>query len=254
MIHRTAIIDESAIIEDNVEIGPGVVIGKDAVIKSGSVIGANSYIEYAEIGKNCKFSNSVSVGTPPQDLSYKDEPAKVYIGDNTILREFVNINRGTKKTGKTVIGQNCYFMASSHAAHDCRVGDNVIIGNGSMLGGHVQVGDNAFLSGLVGVHQFCRIGKGVMAAGGAIVTMDVIHHAMCHGDRAVLSGLNLVGMKRRKMTHDEINDIKEAYKILFMSKLLLNDALLKLENSKSEHIREIIDFIKTSKRGIVRPE
>ncbi|MCL2485440.1 MAG: acyl-ACP--UDP-N-acetylglucosamine O-acyltransferase [Endomicrobia bacterium] len=254
MIHQTAVIDKSAIIEDNVEIGPNVVIGKDVIIKSGSSIGANSYIEFAEIGKNCKIFNSVSVGTSPQDLSYKDESAKVYIGDNTTLREFVNINRGTKKTEKTIIGQNCYFMASSHAAHDCRVGDNVIIGNCTMLGGHVHVGDNAFLSGLVGVHQFCKIGKGVMVAGGSIITMDVIHHAMCHGDRAVLSGLNLVGMKRRKMTADEIQNIKEAYKILFMSKLLLNDALAKLENSESCHVREIVDFIKTSKRGILRPE
>ncbi|MDR1695144.1 MAG: acyl-ACP--UDP-N-acetylglucosamine O-acyltransferase [Endomicrobium sp.] len=254
MIHQTASIDESAIIEDNVDIGQNAVIGKDVVIKSGSSIGANTYIEFAEIGNNCKISNSVSVGTPPQDLSYKGEPSKVYIGDNTVLREFVNINRGTAKTGKTVVGKNCYFMASSHAAHDCRIGDNAIIGNCSMLGGHVQVGDNAFISGLAGVHQFCRVGKGVMVAGGTIITMDVIHHAMCHGDRAVLSGLNLVGMKRRKMAAKEIEDIKEAYKILFMSKLLLSDALAKLENSASEHVREITDFIKASKRGIVRPE
>ncbi|MCL1972017.1 MAG: acyl-ACP--UDP-N-acetylglucosamine O-acyltransferase [Endomicrobia bacterium] len=257
MIHQTAVIDKSAVIEENVSIGPYSVIGEGVVIKSGTVIGSNSYIEHAEIGQNCKIFNSVSIGTPPQDLSYKNEPSKAYIGDGTTLREFVTVNRGTAKTGKTIVGKNCYFMVSSHAAHDCLVGDNVIIGNCSMLGGHVQVGDDAFLSGLAGVHQFARVGKGTMTAGGAIITMDTIPFTMCYGgstgDRAVINGLNLVGMKRRGMKSGEISEIKNAYKILFSSKLLLEDAVKELEKSDSRYVKEIVDFIKTSKRGIARP-
>jgi len=254
MIHNSAIIDKSAVIEDNVSIGPYTVIGENVIIKSGTAIGSNSYIEHAEIGSNCKIFNSVSVGTPPQDLSYQNEPSKVYIGEGTVLREFVMINRGTKKTGKTVIGKNCFFMQSSHAAHDCRIGDNVIVANGTVFGGHVEVGEGAFVSGLSGVHQFCRVGRGTMTAGGAIITMDTIPFSMCHGDRAVLSGLNLVGMKRRKMSNADIEDIKDAYRILFMSKLLLKDAVAELEKSSSPYVKEIAEFVKTSKRGIVRPE
>jgi UDP-N-acetylglucosamine acyltransferase len=144
-------------------------------------------------------------------------------------------------------------MAASHAGHDTRVGDNVIIVNASSLGGHVEVGDNAFIGGNVGIHQFCRIGKGTMCGAASLISMDVIPYAMCHGDRAVLSGLNLVGMKRRAMTAAQIEEVKSAYKILFMSKLLLNNALKKLENNPSIYVKEIVDFIKTSKRGIVRP-
>jgi len=253
MLHQTAIIDKSAIIEPNVKIGAYTVIGENVLIKSGASIGSNCYLEYCEIGNDCKIFNSVSVGTPPQDLSYKNEPAKVYIGDGTVLREFVTINRGTKKTEKTVIGKNCYFMACSHAGHDTRVGDNVVMVNYSALGGHVEVGDNAFIGGNVGVHQFCRVGKGTMSGAGATITMDTIPYSMCSGYRAGLNGLNLVGMKRRGMTSAQIEEIKDAYRILFMSKLLLNDALSQLENSNSPYVKEIVDFIKTSKRGIARP-
>jgi UDP-N-acetylglucosamine acyltransferase len=253
MIHQTAAIDETAIIEPDVKIGAYTVVGENVLVKSGASVGSNCFLENCEIGNGCIIFNSVSVGTPPQDLSYKGEPSKAYIGDGTVLREFVTINRGTKKTGKTIIGKNCYFMAASHAGHDVRVGDNVILANSSVLGGHVEVGDNAFLSAYAGVHQFCRVGKGTMNGAGAVITMDTIPYSMCHGDRAVLSGLNLVGMKRRGMTASEIEEIKGAYRILFMSKLLLNDALAKLESSSSPYVKEITDFIKASKRGIVRP-
>ncbi|MDR1194867.1 MAG: acyl-ACP--UDP-N-acetylglucosamine O-acyltransferase [Endomicrobium sp.] len=253
MIHNTAVIDKSAVIEENVEIGPYTVIGKGVTIKAGTVIGSNAYIEHAEIGANCKIYNSASIGTPPQDLSYNNEPSKVYVGEGTTAREFVTFNRGTKKTGKTIIGKNCYFMISAHVGHDCVIGDNVIVANASVFGGHVHVGDNVFFSAIAGVHQFCRIGKGTMTAGGAIITMDTIPYSTCHGDRAVLSGLNVIGMKRRGMKAEEIEEVKEAYRILFMSKLLLKDALTELEKSGSAYVKEIVDFIKTSKRGIVRP-
>lgn len=253
MIDASVKIDKSAVIEDNVDIDAFTVIGANVLIKAGTKIGSNCFIEHAEIGRDCKISNSVSVGTPPQDISYKGEPSKAYIGDGTVLREFVTINRGTAKTMKTVIGRNCFFMACSHAAHDTRVGDNVILVNAALLAGHVEVGDRAFFGGYSGVHQFCKVGKGVMVAAAAIVTMDVIPYALCYGDRAVLDGLNLVGMRRNKMSAADIGAVKDAYRILFMSKLLLKDALVEIEKIDSVYVREIVEFIKSSKRALVRP-
>ncbi|MDR1926969.1 MAG: acyl-ACP--UDP-N-acetylglucosamine O-acyltransferase [Endomicrobium sp.] len=254
MIHQTAAIDKTAVIGDNVQIGAYTVIGKDVVIGDGTVIGSNAYVEYAEIGKNCKIYNSVSIGTPPQDLGYNNEPSKVYVGGGTTVREFVTFNRGTKKTGKTIIGKNCYFMISSHVAHDCCIGNNVIMANCSAAAGHVEIGEGSFISGLVGIHQFTKVGKGTMAGVGSVVTMDIIPYALCTGDRARLVGLNLVGMKRKKISLEEINAIKDAYHVLFMSKLLLKDALIEIESSKSICVQEIVNFIKNSKRGIARPE
>jgi UDP-N-acetylglucosamine acyltransferase len=253
MIHQTAIIDKTAVIGTGVNIGPYAVIGKDVVIGDTTTIGANVFVEYAEIGRNCKIYNSASIGTSPQDLSYNDEPSKVYIGDGTTVREFVTFNRGMKKTGKTIIGKNCYFMTSSHIAHNCHIGDNVVMANCSAAGGYVNVGDNAFISGLVGIHQFTRIGKGTMTGVGTVVTMDIVPYSLCIGDRVKLNGLNLIGMKRVKMSIEEIKSVKDAYRILFMSKLLLKDALSKLEYDKSIYVQEIVEFIKNSKRGIARP-
>jgi UDP-N-acetylglucosamine acyltransferase len=254
IISPNATIDKSAIIENDVEIGPYSFIGKDVIIKSDTVIGSNCFIEHAEIGQGCKLSNSVSVGTPPQDLGYKNEPSKVYIGDGTVLREFVSINRGTAKTLKTIIGKNCFFLACSHAAHDTRVGDNVVMVNNSALGGHVEVGDNAFIGGNVGIHQFCHIGAGSMIGAASLVTTDIIPYALCHGNRAVLNGINIIGMRRRNMGIVEINNVREAYKILFMSKLLLKDALIEIEKIDSKAVKEIVLFIKNSKRSIARPK
>jgi UDP-N-acetylglucosamine acyltransferase len=254
MIHQTAIIDKSAVIGNNVEIGAYAIIGKDVEIGDKTIIGSNVCIQYARIGKNCKIYHSACIGTAPQDLSYKDEPSRVYIGDGTVAREFVTFNRGSAKTGKTIIGKNCYFMTSSHIAHDCRIGDGVIMANCSAAAGHVEIGDNTFVSGTVGILQFSKVGKGVMVGCGATVNLDIIPYTLCAGYRAVPNGLNLVGMKRRKMLNEEINAVKEAYKILFMSKILLKDALSELKQSKSQAVQEIITFIKNSKRGIARPE
>ena len=257
MINKLAVIDKSAVIEDGVEIGPYAVIGEGVTIKTGSVIGANVYIEHAEIGKNCRIFNSASVGTAPQDLSYKGEPSKTVIGDGTVLREFVTVNRGTAKTGRTTVGKNCLFMVSTHVGHDCKVGNNVILTNCSCLAGHVEVGDNAFISAMSAVHQFTRVGRDTMTAAATIITMDTLPFTLCYGgstgNRAVINGLNLVGMKRRNMKKTDIEEIKKAYKILFSSNLLLKEALAELEKNGSPCVKEIADFIKTSKRGIARP-
>jgi UDP-N-acetylglucosamine acyltransferase len=253
MIHSTAVIDKTAVIGKNVEIGAYSIIGKDVAIGDNAAIGSNSYIEYAEIGCNCKFYNSVSIGSAPQDLHYNGESSKVYVGEGTTVREFVTFNRGTKASGKTVIGKNCFFMACSHVGHDCIVGDNVIMANCSEAGGHVEIGDDAFVSANVGLHQFTKIGKGTMIGANTTVVMDIVPYATANGQRAVIEGLNIVGMKRRKMTAEQIKEVKDVYKILFSSGLLLKDAITEIEKYQSHFIKNIVDFIKDSKRGLARP-
>ncbi|MDR2860429.1 MAG: acyl-ACP--UDP-N-acetylglucosamine O-acyltransferase [Elusimicrobiota bacterium] len=253
LIHQSAVIDKDAVIEDNVEIGPYTIIGPETTIKSGTKIHGQAVIEYAQIGADCEIFNFASIGKRPQDLKYEGERTNVIIGDGTTVRESVTINRGTAAAGQTVIGKNCLLMSCGHIAHDCIIGDGVIVGYSTGIAGHVEVGDYAIFSGGCGIHQFCKIGKHSMISGGAKVVMDVIPYATAHGDRAVLVGLNVVGMKRSKMKLSEIEEVKNAYKTLFMSKLTLSDALIRLEEAASPYIKEITDFIKASQRGIVRP-
>ncbi|MDR3306395.1 MAG: acyl-ACP--UDP-N-acetylglucosamine O-acyltransferase [Endomicrobium sp.] len=254
MIHQTAIIDKSAVIEDNVEIGPYAVMGTDTVVKSGTKIHGQSVIEYAEIGHNCEIFNFSSIGKRPQDLKYQGEKTKVVVGDGTTIRESVTLNRGTAAAGRTVVGKNCLIMACAHIAHDSIIGDNVIIGYSTGIAGHVEIDDGAILSSGIGVHQFCKIGKSVIIGAGSMVSMDIVPYVTAQGDRAVLVGLNLIGLKRKKVKLSEIEDIKDAYKILFMSKLSLEDAVVKLKDSSSQYVKEMILFIENSKRGIARPK
>ncbi|MDR2396071.1 MAG: acyl-ACP--UDP-N-acetylglucosamine O-acyltransferase [Endomicrobium sp.] len=254
MIHQTAIISKDAVIEDNVEIGPYTVIGPDTVIKSGTKIHGQCVIEYAQIGKNCEIFNFSSIGKRPQDLKYQGEHTKVIVGDNTTIREGVTLNRGTAAAGQTVVGNNCLLMACAHIAHDCIIKDNVIVGYSTGIAGHVEIDDGAILSASIGVHQFCKIGKSVIIGAGSMINMDIIPYVTVQGDRAVLVGLNLIGLKRKKVKFSEIEDIKSAYRILFMSKLSLEDAIAKLEESNSLYVKDITDFIKRSQRGITRPK
>ncbi|MDD5686438.1 MAG: acyl-ACP--UDP-N-acetylglucosamine O-acyltransferase [Elusimicrobia bacterium] len=254
MIHTTAIIDKSAEIDKDVEIGPYSIIGKDVRIKSGTAVGAFSVIEYAEIGKDCKIFSSVFIGTAPQDLKYKNEKTKVVLGDNCIVRECATLNRGTSAHGVTEIGNNCMLQAYTHVGHDCIVGNNVIMSNASTLAGHVEVGDNVVISGLVAVHQFVKIGRYVMLGGGAMVVLDVPPFCQAQGDRAKLVGLNIVGLKRHNFTEKHISDIKSTYKTVFTSGLIVAEAIDQLYASNpSKEVKEFIDFIKNSKRGITRP-
>lgn len=254
MIHKTAIIDKSAEIDKNVEIGPYVVIGKETKLKSGTRVDAFSVIEYAEIGKNCKIFSSAFIGTAPQDLKYKNEKTKIVIGDNCTVRECVTLNRGTPAHGTTQIGNNCMFMAYSHVAHDCIIGNEVIFANCGTLAGHVEVGDFSVLGGIVAIHQFVRIGRYVMFGGGARVPLDVPPFCQAQGDRAKLVGLNIVGLKRHGFSENQINDIKSAYKTVFTSGLTVAEAIDQLiASNPSKEVKEFIDFIKNSKRGITRP-
>jgi UDP-N-acetylglucosamine acyltransferase len=256
MIHWTAVIDKGAIIEDNVDIGPYSVIGPETVIKSGTKIHGQSTIEYAEIGNNCEIFNFSSIGKRPQDLKYQGEKTKVVLGDGTTIRECVTLNRGTMvgNTGYTVVGKNCLLMSCAHVAHDCIIGDGVILGYSTAIAGHVEIGEHAVLSASIGVHQFCKIGKSAMIGAGSMINMDVIPYVTAYGDRAIIVGLNLIGLKRNKIKVSEIQSIKSAYKILFMSKLTLDNAMAKLEDSTSPYVKDIMDFIRNSQRGITRPK
>jgi len=256
MIHKTAIIDKSAEIDSSVDIGPYVIIGKEVKIKRGVFIGAYSFIEFATINENCKIYQNVCIGTPPQDLKYKNEKTYVIIGNDCIIREFATIHRASL-TEYTTIGKKCYLMAYSHVAHDCILGEGVIMANCASLGGHVQIDDRAVIGGLAAIHQFCKVGKLAMLGGGTMVTMDVPPFVVACGDRVKLYGLNYVGLKRNEFSKETIDNLKYAYKTLFMSKLSLTVALERLENynieKKDKEIEYLINFIKSSKRGICRP-
>jgi UDP-N-acetylglucosamine acyltransferase len=254
-IHPTAIVDKDSIIGEGVEIGPYSVIGKNVIIGDGTYVGPHCVIEYARIGKNNKFIASAYIGLPPQDYKYNDEETYVEIGDDNIIRECVSIHRGTP-TGRKItrVGSGCFFMANSHVAHDCIVGNKVIMVNSSALAGHTIVEDNAILSGLVGVHQFTRIGKFAMIAGGSMVNQDIIPFVIAKGDRAKPVGLNIVGLKRNGFDYERIKAIKNAFKVIFYSGLKLEDSLLKLENENpTKDVLDIINFCRQTKRGIARP-
>ncbi|OQA92573.1 MAG: Acyl-(acyl-carrier-protein)--UDP-N-acetylglucosamine O-acyltransferase [Elusimicrobia bacterium ADurb.Bin231] len=254
MIHSTAIISKSAEIADDVEIGPYAIIGEKTIIKSGTKIGAHTVIEFAEIGKNCRIFSSAFIGTAPQDLKYQNEPTRLVMGDDCIVRECVTLNRGTLAHGITEIGNGCMFQAYSHVGHDCIVGNGVIMSNAATLAGHVEVGDRAIISGLVAIHQFVRIGRYVMLGGGSMVTLDIPHFCQAQGDRAKLVGLNLVGLKRHGFTEEQITEIKSAYKTIFNSGITVAEALDQIDASQPpEYIGDFIKFIRESKRGITRP-
>jgi UDP-N-acetylglucosamine acyltransferase len=257
MIQNTAVVHKSARIDGSVEIGNYVVIGENVTIKKGTKIGPFSVIENAVIGENCDISHSVSIGTPPQDMKYKGQKTLAIIGDNCTIREYATIHRASALEA-TIVGNNCYLMAYAHVAHDCTLGDEICMANCASLAGHAEVEDFAMLGGLAAVHQYTRIGKLVMVGGGAMVTRDIPPFMLASGDRARLYGLNLVGLKRRGMNDSAIKAVKHAYHMLYGTKKLFSEALKQLEKThKKENfgndVDHIINFIKTSKRGISSP-
>lgn len=253
-IHPSAIVDPGAEIGAGVSIGPYAVLGPGVRLGDGCRIHAHAVLEHATLGPNCEVYPHASIGLPAQHLRYKGEPSSVIAGSGTIFREGVTVHRGTAfDQSVTRIGDNCYFMALSHVAHDCKVGNNVTMANGSLLAGHVEVGDSTFISGLAAVHQFCRIGTGAMVAGGAMAVQDVAPFCVAQGDRAVIRGINLVGMRRLKYDREAIRDLKEAYRTVFLSNLLLGEALASPElNAPSAAVRAFRAFLSAPKRGFAR--
>ena len=256
MIHKTAIISDKAKISKNVEIGPYCVVGPNVEIGEETIIQSHVNISSnAKIGKGNKIYPFVSINEP-QDLKYNGEPTNIIIGDNNKIREYVTINSGTVGGGgQTVIGNNCLFMISSHIAHDCKVGDNVIIANNVPLGGHAIIEDNVVIGGNSAVQQYTRVGKMAMIGGMTGVLHDVIPYGLSTGNRNSLQGLNLIGLRRAKFENKDILGLSEAYKEIFATKNI-NENISKLNGSFQENplVKNVIDFItKDKKRSICTP-
>jgi UDP-N-acetylglucosamine acyltransferase len=257
MIHPTALVDSKAEIDDGVEIGPYCVIEKGVSVSEGSRIGPHVIIrEGTEIGKGCQIFQFASIGEAPQFLGFKGEKTSLQIGHHNIIREFATLHRGTiKGGGKTVIGNDNFFMAYSHVAHDCQIGNQVVMANGATLGGHILIEDYAIIGGLAAVHQFCRIGTHAILSGLTGVSQDVPPYMMAAGSRAKLYGLNTVGLKRHQFSEQTIRALKKAYRIIFRSGLTLEKAVKAAKEDDIFLIKEVqhlLDFIQHSKRGISR--
>lgn len=250
-----------AVVHPNAKIGENVTIDPFAVIEEDVVIGDNCHIfphavilDGARLGKNCQVFPGAVVAGIPQDLKFKGEITTAEIGDNTTLRECVTINRGTASKGKTVVGKNCLIMAYSHIAHDCIMKDNVIIGNASQIAGEVEIDDFAIVSGGSLVHQFTRISKHVMIQGGSRIGKDIPPYTLIGRDPIVYCGINIVGLRRRGFSNQQVYLIQDIYRTLYTRGLNNTDALkaIETEYEPSEERDLILSFIKSSKRGIVR--
>ena len=256
MIHKTAIIESKAKLSKNVQIGPYCVIGPNVEIEENTIIQSHVNIcGNVKIGKGNKIYPFVSINDP-QDLKYNGEPTNLTIGDNNTIREYVTINPGTVSGGgKTIIGNNCLFMISSHIGHDCHVGNNVIIANNVPLGGHAIIEDNVIIGGNSAVQQFTRIGKMAMIGGMTGVLHDVIPYGLSIGNRNSLQGLNLIGLRRAKFENKDILGLSDAYKEIFATKNITEN-ISKLNGSFQENllVKSVIEFIaKDKKRSICTP-
>ena len=257
MIHPTAIIDPKAEIGEGVEIGPYSVIEQGVSIGEGTKIGPHVVIrEGTQIGKRCQIFQFSSIGEAPQAFAYKGEKTSLLIGDQNIIREFVTLHRGTPHGGgKTVIGDGNYVMAYSHVAHDCQIGNQVVLANGATLAGHILIEDYAIIGGLSAIHQFCRIGTHAFISGLTGVTLDIPPYMLSSGSRAKLFGLNTVGLKRARFREETLRALKKAYRIIFRSGLTLGKALKSVgedEISQMPEVQHLLQFIQHSKRGISR--
>ena len=254
-IHNTAIIAKGAHLAEDVEVGPYSLIGPNVKIGSGVKVGANCVIDgHSTIGKDCKFFTGAVIGSIPQDLKFKDELTYLEIGDGNIFREYVTVNLGTIDHKKTIIGSNNLFMAYSHIAHDCIVGNNCIIANCGTLAGHVTIEDRAVIGGLVAVHQFVRVGSLSIIGGCSKVVQDIPPFSTCDGHPTKVYGLNMIGLQRNGVSAQDITKLKQAFKILFFSKLSFPHAIEKITSQleSTQTIKYLIDFIKSSERGVCR--
>lgn len=254
-IHQTAIVHDAAQIGDDVTIGPYAVIDEGVIVGDKTIIASHACLTNGtRVGKECRIFQGAVLGNVPQDLKFENEKTELVVGDRTTIRECVTLNRGTSETGKTVVGSDCLLMAYAHVAHDCVLGDNVILANSVGIAGHVTIGDWASIGGLTGVHQFTHIGCHSFIGGGSRVTKDVPPYILAMGEPLRFAGLNRVGLKRRGFSDDQLRNIKNTYRVLFQSKLNLSQALKKLpqEVEISDDVQRIIDLIENSSRGMLR--
>ena len=256
-IHPTAVVAPGARIDASCEVGPYAVIGAQVKLGAGTSVGAHAVIEGdTELGRGNRVFPHAVLGQIPQDLKYRGEPTRIVIGDRNQFREFATVHIGTAGGGGvTRIGNDCLFMANSHVAHDCQVGDHCILANSVPLAGHVTLEDHVILGGLSAVHQYTRIGRFVFAAGGSIIVQDVAPYCMVQGDRAAVIGLNTTGLQRNGCSDEQLARIKDAYRIVFRQKLGLREACqqLRVELGGHAEIDHLLGFLESvGERGLVR--
>ena len=255
------LIDPRAVVSPKAQLGNGVTSGpftvgeEDVVIGDDSKIASSAYIANgARIGKNCRIHHGAVVSNAPQDLKYANEPTLFEVGDNVVIREFCTLHRGTVETGKTVLGSDCLLMAYVHIAHDCRVGNKCIFANNVTLAGHVEVGDWVTIGGLTPIHQFVHVGAHVMIGGGFRAVQDVPPYVLAGREPLRYEGINLIGLRRRGFTREQIENIEDVYRVIYSSGLMFSEAIKKIdaEFPKTAEVNLILNFLKTSSRGIIR--
>lgn len=255
VVHDTAVIDPLAELEDGVEVGAYAVIGPRVTVGRGTTVAHHAVIERdTGIGESCFVGVGSVIGNDPQDLKYRGEETRVEIGDRTRIREYSTINRGTAAAGTTRIGSDTFLMSYVHVAHDCQIGDNVIISNAVQLGGHVEIHDHAVVGGSTPIHQFVRIGRHAFVGGGSRVPRDVPPYGRAAGNPIKLYGINSIGLERVGFDRRTRTALKRSFRLLFNSKLKLDEALAELEPLGWEvrEVQEVLDFVTHSRRGITR--
>ncbi|RMH64163.1 MAG: acyl-ACP--UDP-N-acetylglucosamine O-acyltransferase [Calditrichaeota bacterium] len=254
-IHPTAIVHKNAEIHEDAEIGPYTIIEDDVRIDAGTTVGPHVLIASGtRIGKNCQIHKGASLGSIPQDLKFYNEKTYLEIGDNTTIREFATLNRGTAHSVYTRIGKNCLLMAYTHVAHDCQLGNNVILSNSVNLAGHVIIEDFVGIGGLTPVHQFTRIGAHSFIGGGLRIHKDIPPYILAMGEPLKFAGLNLVGLKRRNFTSEQLTTLKKVYNLVYRQSLTTQEAIRAIRDTFDAHPEalHVAEFLEKSERGIVR--
>ena len=253
-IHPTAIIHPSADLGVGVEIGPFAMVGEDCVVGDGCVLAARAVLErHVRLADNVKVGTGSIVGGDPQDLKFRGELTTVQIGENSVIREYSTINRGTAQSLKTTVGRDCFLMSYVHLAHDCHIGDGVIISNATQLAGHVTIEDHAIISGLTAVHQFVKIGTYAFIGGASRVPKDIPPYLKAVGNPVKLYGLNSVGLQRNNFDPSVVRELKRAYRLFFRSELNVSQALQRAEQELHMYpeVKHFLSFVDTSARGVI---
>lgn len=252
-VHPTAVVHDDVVLGAGVTIGPGAVIGPGVVIGDGTEIGSHVLIERDTVlGRECRLHHGAVVGSAPQDLKFEGERTEVVIGDRTVVREYVTINRGTRASGRTSVGNDCLLMAYVHVAHDCHLGDRVVLANAVNMGGHVTIGDWAIVGGMTPIHQFVRIGEHAFVGGASRVAKDVAPYVRCAGNPLEMSGLNSVGLRRRGFDAAVRLELKRAYRLFFLSTLNVSQAIARAraELDLLPEVEQFVRFFEQSERGV----
>ena len=252
-IHPTALVEPGARIGDGVEIGPFAVIGPDVDIGAGSTVGAHVVIERStRLGARCHVGYGAILGATPQDRKYAGEPTTLHVGDDTIIREYATLHRGTAASGRTVVGRGCFLMAYVHVAHDCRIGDDVTIANAVQLAGHISIGDHVTIGGLTPIHQFVRIGDHAFIGGGSRVPQDIPPFTRAAGNPLRLVGINTVGLTRAGAARETLEALQHAYRLLFNSHLRRSEAIERLRAAaRIPEVARLLGFVGESERGVL---